>query len=266
MIAAWTDLEQEYVRGATQVITVSPPDSAELQRIYAAFPAAGGGARTRQWSIPPRRLRPTLRQVVGVPDSTPLVVYSGMMTTARGVHTAIEAMKFAARRPPRPGLRPRHTDTWSVRFAATARDAGRSRPPGALPRPGAAGPGGGLPAVGRPRTPAVPALPEPRDGVGEQDVRVRQRRAAGRGQRPRDQAEFVRAHRIGEVFRAGDAAGLAGAVRRVLDDRATYAQAVRDPELLERYSWRRRRRSCAASMPRSWAGRWIGGTAQPTGW
>ena len=55
----------------------------------------------------------------------------------------------------------------------------------------------------------------------------------------RTQAEFVRRHRIGEVFRAGDAAGLADAVRRVLGDRATYAKSASDPEFLERYSWRR---------------------------
>jgi glycosyltransferase involved in cell wall biosynthesis len=55
----------------------------------------------------------------------------------------------------------------------------------------------------------------------------------------RTQAEFVRSHRIGQVFPAGDAAGLADAVRRVLGDRETYATAVDDPELRERYSWRR---------------------------
>jgi glycosyltransferase involved in cell wall biosynthesis len=55
----------------------------------------------------------------------------------------------------------------------------------------------------------------------------------------RTQAEFVRAHGIGEVFPAGNAAALAGAIRKVLDDHPRYARAVADRELLDRYSWRR---------------------------
>ena len=113
VIAAWTDLEQEYVHSATRVITVSSPISAELQRIY-RLPHPPAVVLNAPVADPSEGSPPQLRQVVGLPDSIPLVVYSGMMTTARGVHTAIEAMSLL------PGVHLAlvcvpHTGTWSVR-------------------------------------------------------------------------------------------------------------------------------------------------------
>ncbi len=93
VVAAWTDVEQEYVCSATRVITVSPRISAELQRIY-RFPRPPAVVLNAPVVDRPEAPPPTLRRAVGLPDSTPLVVYSGMMTTARGVHIAIEAMKL----------------------------------------------------------------------------------------------------------------------------------------------------------------------------
>jgi glycosyltransferase involved in cell wall biosynthesis len=50
---------------------------------------------------------------------------------------------------------------------------------------------------------------------------------------------FVRDYGIGEVFRPGDALGLARAVRSVLSRIEHYRENVRNPEMLDQYSWGR---------------------------
>lgn len=50
-------------------------------------------------------------------------------------------------------------------------------------------------------------------------------------------SEEVRRLGIGEVFRYGDAAGLAGAVRAVLDDRPSYTKPYAEPGFLDEFTW-----------------------------
>jgi glycosyltransferase involved in cell wall biosynthesis len=219
------------------VITVSPPISTELQRIY-ALPRPPAVVLNAPVVDPAEGSRPSLRQVVGLPDSTPLVVYSGMMTTARGVHTAIEAMRSL------PGVHLAlvcvpHTETWSVRkLRPLATQAGLDARVHFLDpvRPGE--------VVDFLRSADLGLLPFLHFPSHEMALANKMFEYVNAGlpvvvSDCRTQAEFVRSHRIGEVFRAGDATGLADAVRRVLGDRATYATAVQDPALLEQYSWRR---------------------------
>ena len=58
----------------------------------------------------------------------------------------------------------------------------------------------------------------------------------------RAMAAFVREHRLGEVFRAGDSGDLAAAVRRLLAAPGDYADADARRALAERYSWQAQER------------------------
>ena len=82
----------------------------------------------------------------------------------------------------------------------------------------------------------------------------------------RTQAEFVRSHRIGEVFAAGDPAGLARAVR----PSSTTGPPTRRPSptrpCASSTPGAARRRSSAASTARSCTARWSGRTGPPTAW
>jgi glycosyltransferase involved in cell wall biosynthesis len=160
-----------------------------------------------------------------------------MMTTARGVHTAIEAMLSI------PGAHLAlvcvpHNDTWSVR---------QLRPLatqwGLDDRVHFINPVGSGAVVDFLRSADVGLVPGLHFPSHEMSLTNKMFEYMNAGvpvvvSDCRTQADFVRRHRIGEVFTAGDPAGLADAVRRVLADRPRYARAAGDPELLARYSWR----------------------------
>ena len=58
VIAAWADLEQEYVRGATRVVTVSPADLRGAPAPLPAPPTARGRAERSRGRSRPRSRRP----------------------------------------------------------------------------------------------------------------------------------------------------------------------------------------------------------------
>jgi glycosyltransferase involved in cell wall biosynthesis len=236
IVAAWADLEQEYVRNAARVITVSPPIAEALQRVYQLDrrPAVVLNAPVID---PPRGPRPALREVVGLPDGVPLVVYSGMMTKARGVHTAIEAMLSLPDAHLALVCVP-HTETWSVRQLKPL-----STQLGLDDRVHFLNPVGSGEVVDFLRSADVGLVPLLHFPSHEMALANKVFEYLNAGvpvvvSDCRTQAEFVREHRIGEVFPAGDPGELAAAVRRVLADRPRYASAASDPELLVRYSWR----------------------------
>ncbi|GGK67697.1 glycosyltransferase family 4 protein [Ornithinimicrobium pekingense] len=91
-IAGYLDAEQEYVRQARAVVTVTTPLAEELQRRY-DLPTRP----TVVMNAPPHDT-PTPEGVIGIrevcelePD-VPLMVYSGAVTAARGIHTAVDAL------------------------------------------------------------------------------------------------------------------------------------------------------------------------------
>ncbi len=92
-VAAWADLEAEYIRSANAVITVSDELADALQQRH-RLPERP----TVVHNIPSIAHEPAdrvrsggIRAATGVPEGTPLLVYSGGVTRARGVHTAVEA-------------------------------------------------------------------------------------------------------------------------------------------------------------------------------
>jgi glycosyltransferase involved in cell wall biosynthesis len=115
--AAYLDLEREYIHDAYAVVTVTQPLAEALQQDYRLkrtptvvinSPVLGSG--TREVDL-------TVRDVIGLDPEVPLVVYSGAVSTARGIDTAIEALlempdvHLAVVAVP-------HTKTWAARNLA----------------------------------------------------------------------------------------------------------------------------------------------------
>ena len=101
-IAAWADLEREYIRSATAVVTVSDELAQRLQARY-TLPSTP----TVVLNIPPVPVPESVNQAgrapgrvsgggvrarAGVGADTPLLVYSGAVQRARGVDTVIDAL------------------------------------------------------------------------------------------------------------------------------------------------------------------------------
>ncbi|MGH8774620.1 MAG: glycosyltransferase family 4 protein [Jiangellaceae bacterium] len=90
-VAAYADLEAEFVGEADRVVTVSEPLANWLQRDY-------GLTQTPDVVLnapvdPPTGVQVIgVREVVGVADDVPLLVYGGGVNRARGVNTIVEAL------------------------------------------------------------------------------------------------------------------------------------------------------------------------------
>ena len=90
-VAAYADLENEFIGDADRVVTVSEPLADLLRRDHRL-------ARTPDVVLnapidPPAGAEVTgVRQVAGVPDDVPLLVYGGGVNRARGIDTIIDAL------------------------------------------------------------------------------------------------------------------------------------------------------------------------------
>lgn len=90
-VAAYATLERDHVRHADAVVTVSEPLAELLERDHdlARRPTVVLNA---PMVVPGEREVPTLREVTGVAEPAPLLVYGGGVNTARGVDTAVRAL------------------------------------------------------------------------------------------------------------------------------------------------------------------------------
>lgn len=91
-VAAYLDLEREYARDAAGVITVTEPLALELQRRYRYPVTPAVVMNSPALGDEAHRIDVGIRAVCGLPDNVPLVVYSGGVTAARGIDTAVEAL------------------------------------------------------------------------------------------------------------------------------------------------------------------------------
>lgn len=91
IVGAWTDLESEYIRDADRVITVSAPLGELLVHDY-SLPRSPDLVLNVPIIRTDQDDAATIRDVVGLPDEAPLVVYSGGIDATRGVHTLVEAI------------------------------------------------------------------------------------------------------------------------------------------------------------------------------
>jgi glycosyltransferase involved in cell wall biosynthesis len=95
-VAAYAAMEREFIVVADRVMTVSDPIADQLVLDYQLprrpdiLVNATWGVDDPHTSIPPG-LR-TVRQVAGLDDTVPLLVYAGGLAASRGVHTVVEAL------------------------------------------------------------------------------------------------------------------------------------------------------------------------------
>ena len=237
VIAAWASLEEEYIRSASRVVTVSPAIAEALQRRY-ALPRRPAVVLNTPVRDPPGPNRPSVRETADLPAGTSLLVYSGVVTHARGVHTAIEAMAKLPEAHLVVVCVP-HTETWAVQ---------RTRPLadefGVADRVHFIDPVPSGQVVDFLESADIGLIPILHFPSHEMSLSNKMFEYLGAGlpvvvSDCRTQADFVRSNAVGEVFRAEDPTDLADAVERVLDDRPRYAKALDDPQLLDQFSWHR---------------------------
>ena len=235
VVAAWSDLEQEYVSSAARVITVSPPLATALSSRY-HLPLLPDVVR----NIPPvgavGRGTADIRSILGLAGDVSLMVYSGGVQAARGVDTAVEALAampgvhLAVVAVPTPlSIACQRLHEQAVRLGVEDR----------------------LHLLEPVAPDQVSAFLVTAD-VGLIPLRHYESHEMALANKLfeylhagiptvvsdcRAQADFVRENRIGEVHIAGDAASLAEAVRRVLANPQQYRSAAADPALQADHVW-----------------------------
>jgi glycosyltransferase involved in cell wall biosynthesis len=238
VIAGWADLEAEFIRDAARVITVSPAIADELQRVYGLSERPSVVLNIPTADPPgPEPVRP-LRDVCGLGPDVPLLSYSGGMTRARGVHTAIDAMVELPEAHLGLVCVP-HNETWFVRkLRKQVADMGLGD---RVHFVNPVGPGQVVEYLRGVDVGLIPilsyashemALPNKLFEYLHAGVPVVSSELQSLG-------EFLRATGVGVTFPPEDAKALAAAVRVVLADHERFAAAAGDPELLATYSWSR---------------------------
>lgn len=91
MVAAYTNLEREFIGRADRVVTVSEPLADLLERDYKLTRRPTVVLNAPMMEEPPPGFR-KVREVTGVSAEVPLLVYGGGVNTARGVDTAVWAL------------------------------------------------------------------------------------------------------------------------------------------------------------------------------
>ena len=233
-MAAYRNLEREYIAFADRVITVSEPIAHELARAN-HLPRVPDLVLNAPVSAADERLDgPDVRSACGLADDVPLLVYSGGLAAPRGVHTVVEAL------PRLEGVHlaavSRQRSSYTVRLERLAEQLGvadrlhlvpfvepdqvmhylSSATVGVIPL---------LHAVNHDWALTNKFFEYMHAGlpIVTSDVQV--------------QTELVDSLGIGEAFVAGDPDDLVVAVRKVLANLDTYRARLQDPQLLDRYSW-----------------------------
>ncbi|HWD82981.1 MAG TPA: glycosyltransferase [Kribbella sp.] len=232
-VAAYTDLEREFIRDADRVITVSEPLAHWLQRDHklAELPDVVLNAPVE----PPADAEVKgLRELLRLAEDVPLLVYGGGVNRARGVGTAVEAL---------PQLPDVHLAIVARENPVTAELLARAVELGVGHRVHLA------PFVSAEVVPLYlrsasiglsPLLHAPNHDIAVTN-KFCEYIAAGLPIITSDtpaQADLVNELDLGAVYPAGDVDGLVQAVRTVLADRDRIAKRIAsDPELLHRFSW-----------------------------
>lgn len=237
-IAAWAQHELEYIRQMDRVITVSPAIARTLRTRYRLplepavvmnSPRLAGDGDTGTEVV-------GIRERIGLPDETPLMVYSGGITRARGVETAVEALPELA----------------GVHLAVVCVPTVAMRSVDALKKLAAkvgvedrvhylepVAPAQVVPFLRTADIGLIPILRFPSHEMALPN-KVFEYVFAGLPVVTSDMPslhEFVGRTGVGEVFTAEDPYDLAVAVRQILAAPAAYRAAVAQPDLLTEVSW-----------------------------
>ncbi|MDI2132266.1 glycosyltransferase [Yinghuangia seranimata] len=269
--AAYVGLERELIGRADGVVTVSGTlaDLLKARHRLRARPTVATNA--------PRLARPEgaapgggVRGAAGLPDDVPVLVYSGWLAPERGVDTLAEALV-------------------SLPEAHAVVVAGDRRPyfdelEARVDELGVAGRFHFVPyvepeaVVDHLATATVGIIPLRHLPNHEISLITKYYEYMHAGlpivvSDVKTMAAFTRSLGCGEVFRAGDAAGLAAAVRKVLDDRARYVKPYAEDGLLAEHSWDRQADNVAdlyerltGLRPEPGAGGTLADEPAPDGW
>jgi glycosyltransferase involved in cell wall biosynthesis len=233
--AGWLNLEQEFAPGADAIVTVSPVLAEELASRYPAVPRVRVVLNAPWESGEPGGGTTGLRAAVGIGEEVPLLVYSGVVTAARGVDTAVEAM------PALPGC---HLAIVSTTFSSPISDVLRNRAEelGVADRVHILPPVPAHTVVDHLASADVGLIPIRR--FPSHDVALTNKLFeyihSGLPVVVSDctaQKRFVREEDIGAVHVAEDSADLSLAVQTVLGNLEHYRARVRRPQLRQQYSW-----------------------------
>ena len=232
-VAAYSDLEREFIRDTDRVITVSEPLARWLQRDHklAALPDVVLNAPVE----PPADAEVTgVRELLGLSEDVPLLVYGGGVNRARGVGTVVEAL---------PQLPDVHLAIVARANSVTAELLARAVELGVSDRVHLA------PFVSAEVVPLYlrsasiglsPLLHAPNHDIAVTN-KFCEYIAAGLPIITSDtpaQADLVNELDLGAVYPAGDVDGLARAISAVLADRDRIAKRIADDaDLLHRFSW-----------------------------
>ncbi|MFF0265535.1 glycosyltransferase [Kribbella sp. NPDC004536] len=232
-VAAYTDLEREFIGDADRVITVSEPLAQWLQRDHklAELPDVVLNAPVE----PPKDAEvKDLRSLLRLHQDVPLLVYGGGVNRARGVGTVVEAL---------PQLPDVHLAIVARENPVTTELLARAAELGVGDRVHLA------PFVNAEVVPLYlrsasiglsPLLHAPNHDIAVTN-KFCEYIAAGLPIVTSDtpaQADLVNELDLGAVYPAGDVDGLVRAVRTVLADRDRIAKRIAsDPDLLHRFSW-----------------------------
>ncbi|UGQ09521.1 glycosyltransferase [Yinghuangia sp. ASG 101] len=245
--AAYVGLERELIARVDGVVTVSDTLADMLRERH--------GLRDRPTiaTNAPRLSRPTgatgrgVRGAAGLPDDVPVLVYSGWLAPERGVDTLAEALVSlpGAHAVVVAGDRRPYFAELEARVAALGVSDRFHFVPYVDPEE----------VVDHLSTATVGVIPLRHLPNHEISLITKYYEYMHAGlpivvSDVRTMADFTRELHCGEVFPAGDAAGLADAVRRVLDDRDSYVKPYAADGFLEKHSWDRQTENIAALYER----------------
>ncbi len=234
-VAAWAAHEREYIGAADRVITVSPELAERLHERY-ELPRMPVVVLNTPMLSKQAVQGASIRHRVGLPESTPLVVYSGGLTPARGVELVIEAMT----RLPDAHLAIICVPGTEVPYARVLQEYAHR-----------CGVGRRVHFVDPVRADEVVDFLSTGDvgvdplvaGVGSHEVALPNKLFAYLyAELPvvvsdlPSLGRFVRQWRVGETFRPGDPVDLAGRIAKVLAGRQRYVAATANPELRQAIS------------------------------
>ncbi len=234
-ISAWAKFESEFIRRVDRVITVSTPLAQALRKDYHLSRLPDVVLNIAERGRPDSVLA-NIREVCQLPGEVPLLVYSGAVQQARGIHTAVDALQAL------PGFHLAvvcvpSTATWAV---------GKLRDHIAISGVGdrvhllePVSPNQVSNFLASADVGLIPLRHYPSHEMALTN-KLFEYLHAGLPMVVSDcraQRDFVNEYQVGAVHRADDAADLARAVKSVLADRETIKNGLSDPELIARFSW-----------------------------